>query len=176
MLDRRTFLVTSITSAVAGCAAPPSAAPKYLWGQVVDFEGLSFAVNAARSTKSFTYARNVSVESESGFVIVDISMTNKTLEPLRFEFQPVYRLMDDSGRLYEYSQHQTALINAGRRAGSNALNSINPGTALRREYVFEAPKGRYQLQVMVPSRLQMAFAGNIRKSGPYFLYDISSQL
>lgn len=150
-------------------------APRYQWEEVVDFEGLSFVFNSARSTKRFMFAPNQWVSSETGFVIVDISVANKAAKPLRQEFQPVYRLMDASGRLYEYSQQRTIQINMPR-GGVNFLESINPGTTQRREYVFEAPQGRYDLQVMMPSSLQMAFAGSIQKTGPYFLVDISSQL
>jgi hypothetical protein len=183
MMNRRTILMTSFATVIAGCAAPPApqapvavVVPRFQWGQVVDFEGLSFKFNEARSTKSFVYSRILTANSESGFVIVDISVTNKSAEPLRFEFQPIYRLIDSAGRLYEHSQQRTIQINISRLNIGGATESINPGTTQRREYVFEAPKGQYELQVMVPGRLQMAFAGSVKKTGPYFLYDISSQL
>lgn len=175
MIDRRTLLKTFAGLVLSGCATPTTA-PSFQWGQKVEFEGLSFVFNAARLTKSFTYSRATRVETEDAFVIFDVSMTNQTADPLKFEFQPVFKLMDDAGRLFEHSKNRTIQINLGRTTGGIGMESINPGTTMRREFVFEVPKGKYVVQVMVPSRLQMAFAGSIKKTGPYFIYDISSQL
>lgn len=176
MLNRRSILLTFLASLLVGCAAPPADVPRYQWGQIVDFGGLSFTFNSAQSTKSFSYSRNLRAESADGFIIVDVSMTNILSSPIKAEFQPVFRLVDDAGRLYEHSPRRTLQINIGK-GNSGAVNEvINPGTTLRRELVFEAPKGHYVLQVMVPSHLQMAFAGSIKKTGSYFIYDISSQL
>lgn len=182
MLNRRTILLTSVASALAGCATPPDlyvpppAAPRYQWGEKVEFEGLAFEFNSARYAKEFTFSRTQRAESIDGFVIVDVSIVNKSFDPLRLEFHPVIRLMDDSGRLYEQSQSMTLRINMSKTRSSLGLESINPGTTMRRELVFDAPKGKYVLQVMVPERLRTAFAGSIEKRGPYFIYDISSQL
>lgn len=182
MLNRRTILMTSLASALAGCATPPDlnvlppAAPRYQWGEKVEFEGLAFEFNSARHANELTFLRIQRAESIDGFVIVDVSIVNKSFEPLRLEFHPVIRLLDDSGRLYEQSQSMTLKINMGKTRSSLGIESINPGTTMRRELVFDAPKGKYVLQVMVPERLRTAFAGRIEKRGPYFIYDISSQL
>ena len=57
---------------IAGCATPP-VAPKFTWGQTVDFEGYIFKFNSARITTSYPLAGKT-VTASDAFVIVDVSI------------------------------------------------------------------------------------------------------
>lgn len=148
----------------------------YKWGEKVEFGGLTFTFNSARYSQFFIFASTQRADSEDGFVILDVSMKNNGVDPLTVDFKPVVRLMDDVGRLYEHSLVRTVQFNFGKSTAGTGFESINPGTTMRNVLVFEAPKGRYSVQVMIPERLRMGFAGSVEKKGPYFIYDISSQL
>lgn len=179
MINRRTVFFTLIYALLAGCSTPlvaPVAAPAYQWGEKVEFGGLSFTFNSAQYSQFFIFGGNQRADSDDGFVILDMSMKNNGAATLTPDFQPVIRLLDDAGRLYEHSQIRTVQFNFGKSSFKTGFESVNPNTTLRNVFVFEAPKGRYRVQVMVPERLRMAFAGSMEKRGPYFTYDISSQL
>ena len=187
MFSRRNCLVAlspfSLGTLVAGCAsAPPSAppvavqAPKYSWGSPVEFENMYFEFNAAQTVTSFRNWVNQTTYADEAFIIVNVTMMNKTNAPLPFHFQPIYRLLDSAGAIYEPHQQHTIGINMGRPGRGPYGQSMNPNTRLSRELVFEVPRKKYELQVLVPSRASVGFAGNVSSSGRFFIYEISSQL
>jgi hypothetical protein len=141
------------------------------------FEGMLFEFRSVVSAPSFRNWVNQETVAAEPFVILDLMITNQTGGPLAWHFQPIFRLLDAGGAIYEPHQQHTMMINlqkSGRVpvAGEN----MNPNTPLRKELVFEVPKKKYELQVIVPNRARVGFGGSVTSSGLYFIYDIPSQL
>lgn len=181
MFTRRNFMILlstfSIGALLWGCAAPPPAqAPRFPWGQPVDFDGISFDFNSARTDTSFTNWLNQQTIAADAFVIVEVTMMNKTGSPLPRHFQPVFRLLDSTGAIYEPHPGNTMMINLRKPGRVSSFQNMNPNTNLKQELVFEVPRRKYDLQVIVPSRARVGFAGSVTSIGPYFLLDIASQL
>jgi len=171
------ILLLSIGVLLVGCVTPtPAQAPTFLWGQSVEFEGMLFDFNSARTTLYFTNWRNQRTTAADSFVIVEVTMMNKTGSPLPHHFQPVFRLLDASGAIYEPHRHHTNMINMRKPGRVSLGENMNPNTNLKQELVFDVPRRKYVLQVIVPSRARVGFGGSITSSGPYFIFDISSQL
>lgn len=60
MINRRTVFFASVATFFSGCTTllvPPVAAPKYQWGEKVEFGGLSFTFNSARYSQFFFLRR-----------------------------------------------------------------------------------------------------------------------
>lgn len=181
MFNRRKCLGLAYTAfmgaMLVGCATPPPAqAPRLPWGQSVEFEGIKFDFNSARIASSFTNWVNQRTPAADAFVIVEVTMVNKTGSPLPHHFQPIFRLLDASGAIYEPNVQHSIMINMQKPGRVTYGQNMNPNTNLKQEIVFEVPRQKYVLQVIVPSRATVGFAGSITSSGPYFVYDISSQL
>lgn len=181
MLSRRRVVkivsLSLISALVGGCATPQSArAPTFQWGQSVEFEGIRFDFNSARTASSFTNWLNQITIAANTFVIIDVTLVNKTGSPLPSHFQPIFRLLDSSGAIYEPDVQKTLMINMQKSGRVAYGQNMNPNTSLKQEIVFEVPKQTYVVQVIVPNHAQVGFAGEIKYSGPYFLYDISSQI
>ena len=176
---RRTLLACSAASFLVACAAPlipAKPAPKFAWGQPVVFEGVTFNFNSARTTPSFTNWVNQRTNAAESFLIVEVTMVNKTGSPMPHHFQPIFRLMDDSGAVYEPHVQHSVMINMQQPGRIEYGSNMNPNTNIKQEIVFEVPRRKYMLQVIVPNRARVGFGGSITSSGSYFLYDISSQL
>ena len=162
-----------------GCATygPPAPAPTFVWGQPVDFEGFSFDVTSARTTDYFRNWVGQVTRAGDNFVIVEVNMVNRSGAPLPMHLQPIFRLVDKSGAIYEPSVQHTMMINMGKPGRLSAGANMNPNVKIKQEIVFEVPRQTgYLLQGIVPRRANVGFAGNITSSGPYFSMDISSQL
>lgn len=180
-MERRTA-VASLAFMVAGCAQTQAlsprtepAAPVFPWGAPVTFNGLVFDFREARHTEFFTNWLTQPTRS-SNFVIVDVTVTNKTAAPLPAHFQPIFRLTDSDGAHYDASDLHTAMINMQKPGRAAPGQVINPNTPTRREIVFEAARRPYQLIVIVPNRARVAFAGSVESRGPYFVLDTRQQL
>ena len=160
-----------------GCAAPTTAhVPHFQWGQPVEFKGMLFTFNSARTDSYFTNWLDKSTTATDAFVIVDVTIMNKTGAPLPHHLQPIFRLIDASGATYEPHLMNSIAINMQKPGRPTYGQSMNPNTNLRQEIVFEAPRKKYVLQVIIPNQARLGFAGSVTSSGPYFIYDISSQL
>lgn len=173
------FLVSALSSGAFlwGCAAsPPAQAPRFPWGQRVEFEGLLFDFKSARTASSFTNWLNQRTTAADAFVIVEVTMVNRTGSPLAHHFQPTFRLLDSVGATYEPDLQKTIAINMQKPGRVSYGQNMNPNTAMKQELVFEVPRKAYVLQVILPSRARVGFGGSVTSSGPYFIVDISSQL
>jgi hypothetical protein len=139
---------------------------------------LSFSFVSARAAPSFTnWGNQVTRAGSDSFVIVEVTVMNKTGAPLPHQFQPIFRLLDETGALYEPDLMHPISINMQKPGRPAHGQNMNPNRALRQEIVFDVPAGRkYVAQVIAPNRARVVFAGGIASSGPYFLYDISGQL
>lgn len=179
MLNRRSslslFLVLPVVAILAGCAEPlVRPAPRFTLGQSVDFEQMNFNFTSVETTSSFTNFVNQRTVASDTFVIVDVTMINKLNRPLEYNFQPIYRLIDSAGATYELDAVNTMQINMGKSGRPTMGLNINPNVKVRQQLVFEVPKQKYDLQVLMPTSAKVGFNGSIIKSGPYFLLDISS--
>ena len=156
--------------------APEGRAPKFSWGQTVDFEGVSFRFNSARITPYYTNWIGQQTSAGSSFLNIDVTMVNKTGVPMPHYFQPIFQLIDDSGARYEPDVQHGIGINM-RQSGRIAYgSSLNPNTNITQEVVFDVPRRKYLLRVIVPNRARVGFAGSTTSSGLYFTYDMSTQL
>ena len=180
MINRRKYInfatLVIFAGAVGGCATPPASAPRFQWGQQVEFESIGFEFNSARTTTSFTNWVNQRTQAADTFVIVEVTMVNRTKSPLPMHFQPVFRLTDQSGAIYEPDLQSTMMINMNKPGRLTFGQNMNPNTSIKTELVFSVPNKKYLVQVIVPGSARTGFGGAITSSGPFFLYDISSQL
>lgn len=162
---------------LGGCATSPQAPPpKFQWGQPVEFEGMKFDFNSARTASSFRNWINQTTYASDVFVIIEVALVNKTGAALPTHFQPAFQLVDDSGTRYVPDAMNTSMINMGKPGRAQFPQNLNPNTKLTQEIVFSVPRQKYAVQVIVPSRASVGFGGAITASGPYFLFDIASQL
>lgn len=167
-----------ICLALCGCGGTasvsqaPAQVTRFQWGQPVDFEGWTFDFQNARYTGLFTNWLNQPTYG-TNFLIVDVVITNRTGQPQPAHFQPIFRLVDSSGALYEPSELHTAMINMQKSGHSQTGQSVNPNISLRKEIVFEAPRGAYQMHVITPNRARAGFGGTITSRGPYFYMDLA---
>jgi len=165
-------------ASLQGCATyTPPPPPTFSWGQSIDFEGLSFSF---KSVENSTYYKNwighVTYAGDN-FVTIELTMVNRTGMPLPTHLQPIFRLIDKSGAVYESSLSHTIAINMGKPGRPSPGMNMNPNITVTQEIVFEAPRqSTYQVQAIIPNRARMGFDGSVTSSGPYFLMDISSQL
>mgnify|MGYP001588222634 CR=1 FL=1 len=167
-----TSILTLICIALVGCVpvAPPAT---YTGTERVDFNGLRFELLSARFANSYSNFANQPVIASDKFLIVEIAVTNLAQEPLPEHFKPVFSLYDLNGAKYEASLQHTMGINM-MKSGRNAYGQgWNPNVQVKQEIVFEVPKQKYKLQVLVPYRAQMGFAGTTTVTGRYFFYDLS---
>lgn len=170
---RKILWAMAAAAALCGCAGPGGrhgAAPErrsvtqFPWGSPIAFAGMSFDFHSARNTDAFTNWMNQPTHADANFLIVDVTMTNRTGAPLEPRSQPIFRLVDDRGTFYEPSEAHTATINLNRpgRLESGAA------MAVRKEFVFDVPRGHYRLGVVVPDQAPVVFAGDVLSRGPYF--------
>jgi hypothetical protein len=84
--------------------------------------------------------------------------------------------LDESGAVYEANVQHGIMINMQKPGRHLYGQGMNPRLKLTQDIVFEVPRGEYSLQVIVPNRASLGFAGSVMSSGPFSLYDISTQL
>ncbi|MEO7477716.1 MAG: DUF4352 domain-containing protein [Lysobacteraceae bacterium] len=181
----KTTALLALVALTPGCAGlgslehptPESIkAPHYTWGDTVDFGGIHFQFNTAKTQHSFTNWVGQPTVAGEQFVIIDVYMTNKTGAPLPTEFQPIFRLIDSTGAIYDADVQKTIMINLGKPGRMVAGQSMNPNSWLQQEIVFDVPKNIYSVEVLTPDRARASFAGNITAIGPFFIYDLGHQL
>jgi hypothetical protein len=176
------ILATALLSGfmLQGCATyvPPPPAPKFTWGQSVDFEGFSFNFTSATTASSFRNWVNQETRAGDSFVIVEVNMVNKSGAPLPMHLQPIFSLIDASGTVYEPNVQDTIMINMGKSGRLSPGMNMNPNVKTKQEIVFEVPRltTGYAIRCIVPTRARVGFAGSITSYGPYFSMDISSRL
>lgn len=160
---------------VAGCAtqriSPP---PKFAVGQKFEFSGMAFEVSSAKNTKSFSNRHGKKTTTSGNFVIVAMSMRNNNGVPLQLSLQPLFRLTDAKGAVYEPDHMKTLMINLNKDGRLSSGQTMNPNITVVKEIVFEAPSQDYTLQGIVPDRAHVGFAGSITSVGPYFEVPITA--
>lgn len=175
----RLFCATILLSITTGCATTTLAQQKeqsFHWGEPVNFGDIIFHFNSVRRDSYFTNWLNQRTLAADQFVIIDVTLINKTGAPLPYHLQPIFRLRDNTGAVYEPDTTNTTMINILKPGRVDPGHNINPNTETKQELVFSVPNKDYVLQVIVPNRARLGFGGSITSAGPYFLYDINSQL
>lgn len=156
---------------------PVAQAPRFQWGQAVQFEGMNFTFKWARTTPWFANFVNQRTQAADSFVIVEVTMVNETGSALAVHAQPVFQLVDEAGTVYEVDRMKGIAINMRQPGRAEYGQAINPHGKQVQEVVFDVSASRkYVLQVTVPDSAKVRADGSIAVSGPYFTYDISSQL
>lgn len=155
-------------------SVPIKPAETYEIHETVALEGIKFKIHSSYFASEFYNWVNQPSYPNATFLIVDISVTNLQTKALPFHFQPVLTLVDENGIKYEKSDQQTFMINMGRRGGFNLLESLNPNVTVTQKYVFDVPKQKYKLQVMVPFKARLAYGGYQNLTGRYFYFDLSN--
>lgn len=165
-----------------GCGTSPrlvpveNQAPTFHWGETIEFERVSFDFTSARNATSFSNWVNQTTETTDNFVIVAVTIKNMSDRPLPTHFQPVFRLRDASGAIYEANALHTAMINMNKAGSTPIEGSMNPKTKFKKEIVFDAPRQPYTLQAIVPSEASVGFNGSVNSYGKYFNLELASQI
>lgn len=147
------------------------------WGTRVTRDNVAFEFQEAR------YA-NLVVDSSSGsdspkqykgdFVLLQVNITNTADQPLFVRFQPVFRLIDASGALYEPHEMLTKLVNPAQEGQAAFGDPLAAGQSMQRRVLFSVPKqSSYKAVVIVPRSAEKSDDGVVTYSGPYFFYDLA---
>ena len=141
--------------------------------ETVMLDNIQFNINSAEFASSFYNFVNQPSYPNATFLIVDISIKNMRTKAIPMHFKPVFTLFDNNGTEYKKSEQGTIMINMGQH-GLSSLEDLNPNVTLRQKIVFDVPKQKYNLQVLVPSTAQLGFGGYQNLTGRYFYFDLSS--
>ncbi|HEX7863943.1 MAG TPA: DUF4352 domain-containing protein [Variovorax sp.] len=145
------------------------------WGTRVTRDNVAFEFQEAR------YA-NLVVDSSSSdspkqykgdFVLLQVNITNTADQPLFVRFQPVFRLIDASGALYEPHEMLTKLVNPAQEGQTALGDPLAAGRSMQRRVLFSVPKQFYRAVVIVPRSAEKTDDGVVTYAGPYFFYDLA---
>lgn len=147
----------------------------FAWGTQVTRDNVAFEFQEAR------YA-NLVVDSSGGesprqykgdFVLLQVNITNTAEQPLFARFQPVFRLIDAKGALYEPHELLTKLVNPPQEGQVPFGDPLAAGQRMQRRVLFSVPKQPYRAVVIVPRSTEKADDGVVTYAGPYFFYDLA---
>lgn len=164
---------------IFSCAPVPiqrssQSAGTYGKDKIVSLNGIKFKINSAYVAPQLYNWVNQVFFPNATFLVVDISMTNKRTEAIPFHFRPIYTLIDKNGVKYTKSEQSTIMLNMGKRGNINPSEVINPNVTFTQKIVFDVPKQRYELQVLVPYKAQMGYGGYQNVTGRYFYFNLSN--
>lgn len=165
----------ALIAALYACALPPEQVPQrqlFTLGTPVAFEGLEIEVRSARNAAQFTNWIGQETRAGDNFIVVDVIETNKGKSPLSPTFQPIYRLVDSSGALYEPSMAHTIAVNMARAGRLQPGQGLNPNTPTRKEIVFEVPRQGYALTVLSPDSIRTRPDGSSRALGKSIAFEL----
>jgi hypothetical protein len=146
----------------------------YQTNETVILNDIQFRINSVKFASSFYNWVGQPSYPNATFLIVDISITNLRTEAIPFHFRPVFTLVDKNGVKYEKSEIGTIMINMGQRGGFLPAENLNPNVPYTTKIVFDVPKQKYNLQVLVPWIAQMGYGGYQKLTGRFFYFDLSS--
>jgi hypothetical protein len=146
----------------------------FAWGTQVTRDNVAFEFQEAR------YANLVvdsSVEPpkqyKGDFVLLQVNITNTAEQALFVRFQPVFRLIDAKGALYEPHEALTKLVNPPQEGQAAFGDPLAAGQSMQRRVLFSVPKQPYRAVVIVPRSAEKADDGVVTYAGPYFFYDLA---
>jgi S1-C subfamily serine protease len=140
-------------------------------------DGVEFAIASNTFTTEFrNWVGQPSPPPQATYLIIELAITNRSTRPLESTFQPVFRLVDETGTLFAPSGQHTIAINMNT-SGGGIMESLNPDVSVRKKVVFDVPVRKYDLQVIVPSEasaglIDLLGSGQMRVRGNHFFFDL----
>ena len=148
----------------------------FAWGTQVTRDNVAFEFQEAKYANLVvdSSSNNDSPKQYKGnFVLLQVNVTNTADQPLFVRFQPVFRLIDASGALYEPHEMLTKLVNPVQDGQPVFGAPLAAGQTMQRRVLFSVPKQLYRAVVIVPRSADKADDGVVTYSGPYFFYDLA---
>lgn len=148
----------------------------FAWGTQVTRDNVTFEFQEAKYANLVvdSSSNNDSAKQYKGnFVLLQVNVTNTADQPLFVRFQPVFRLIDASGALYEPHEMLTKLVNPVQEGQPVFGAPLAAGQTMQRRVLFSVPKQLYRAVVIVPRSADKADDGVVTYSGPYFFYDLA---
>ncbi|MBT2336447.1 DUF4352 domain-containing protein [Variovorax paradoxus] len=146
----------------------------FAWGTQVTRDNVAFEFQEAKYANLVVDNSSDSPKQYKGnFVLLQVNITNTVDQPLFARFQPVFRLVDASGALYEPHEALTRLVNPAEEGQTPFGEPLAAGQTMRRRVLFSVPKQSYRAVVIVPRSAEKADDGVVTYSGPYFFYDLA---
>ena len=169
------FGASLVFSPVLSIAAE-SDGKNFAWGTQVTRDNVAFEFQEAKYANLVvdSSSNNDSPKQYKGnFVLLQVNVTNTADQPLFVRFQPVFRLIDASGALYEPHEMLTKLVNPVQEGQPVFGAPLAAGQTMQRRVLFSVPKQLYRAVVIVPRSADKADDGVVTYSGPYFFYDLA---
>ena len=180
MLTRRkcmTLPCTLLTGAtVFGCASPLSGIPRFPWEQPFEFGGIAFDFNSVRTALLIANLGNQPTPASDRFIIVKVTMQNKTSSPIGPPLHPLFQLLDSSNAMYKAHPQNTVRLNQQATGMILYFQNLNPNIIVEQEIVFDAPLKPYTLLVTMPTGRGLSVNGKVTPLASHFIVDISSQI
>ena len=146
----------------------------FAWGTQVTRDNVAFEFQEAKYANLVVDSSGESPKQYKGdFVLLQVNITNTADQPLFVRFQPVFRLIDAKGALYEPHEMLTQLVNPAQEGQPVFGAPLAAGRTMQRRVLFSVPKQPYRAVVIVPRSAEKADDGVVTYSGPYFFYDLA---
>lgn len=146
----------------------------FAWGTQVTRDNVAFEFQEARYANRVEDSSGESPRQYKGdFVLLQVRITNTADQPLFVRFQPVFRLIDAKGALYEPHEQLTKLVNPVQEGQAAFGGPLAAGQTMQRRVLFSVPKQLYRAVVIVPRSTEKADDGVVTYAGPYFFYDLA---
>jgi hypothetical protein len=146
----------------------------FAWGTQVTRDNVAFEFQEARYANLVEDGSGESPRQYKGnFVLLQVRITNTADQPLFVRFQPVFRLIDASGALYEPHELLTKLVNPAQEGQAAFGDPLAAGQTMQRRVLFSVPKQLYRAVVIVPRSTEKSNDGVVTYAGPYFFYDLA---
>lgn len=147
----------------------------FAWGTQVTRDNVAFEFQEARYANLVvdSSAADSPKQYKGDFVLLQVKITNMAEQPLFVRFQPVFRLVDAAGALYEPHEMLTRLVNPPEAGQTPFGEPLAAGRSMQRRVLFSVPKQPYRAVVIVPRSTEKADDGVVTYSGPYFFYDLA---
>ncbi|SDY33305.1 protein of unknown function [Variovorax sp. YR266] len=178
-LGRRSALAVLLFAASLVFTPVPSIAAdgdgkNFAWGTQVTRDNVVFEFQEAKYANLVVDSSSDSPKQYKGnFVLLQVNITNTADQPLFARFQPVFRLIDASGALYEPHEMLTQLVNPAQEGQPVFGAPLAAGQTMQRRVLFSVPKQPYRAVVIVPRSAEKTDDGVVTYSGPYFFYDLA---
>lgn len=157
-----------VATVLMGCATPPpQLAERHPHTKTVQFEGIEFRIDSARSMERLPIQRaNVYTDPNSRWVAVLVNIKNVTNSPVEVQFHPEFKLRSPSGAEFEENKQMRYLAN--RETGYSQLQPLNPQIDVKRAILFQVPRGNYAMEVAVPTSISSTLVAMSKRSNRFF--------
>lgn len=171
---RNRRLVAALLFAASVAVAAEGDGKNFAWGTQVTRDNVAFEFQEARYANLVVDSSGDPPKPYKGdFVLLQVAITNTADQPLFVRFQPVFRLIDAKGALYEPHELLTKLVNPPQQGQPAFGEPLAAGQRMQRRVLFSVPKQPYRAVVIVPRGAEKADDGAVTYTGPYFFYDLA---